>query len=161
MVSLKDLPYEFVFLTKEPNPSFCPQSLLPVHSPSPSSLHFQCTPRPTGIKCSAKPAVPSPYIKRGQIHLVRGVRSKIKRSLRYFQHHQHARHLHRKEDWRAEYSRLAPPTGQITYAPKVETRASLLSGIKKNAEKSSNRAIARYMRSQENKQKKSSSKCIH
>lgn len=157
MVSLKDLPYEFVFLTKEPNPSLCPQSLLPIHSPSPSSLHFQCAPRPTGIKCSAKPAVPSPYIKKGRIHLARGVRPKIRKSLRYFQHHQHARHLHRKEDWRAEYSRMV----QSIYPERVETRASLLSVIKKNAEKSSNRAIARYMRSQENKQRKGSSKCIH
>ena len=153
MVSLKDLPYEFVFLSKAPNSVPCVQPLQPVRTP-PASFRFQCTPRPAGITRMPKPAVASLYIKRGKRHLERGIRMSIRKAVRdryrNFQHHQHKSHLHPKEDWRAEYQRMLPDNSHR--APvNIETRAKLLSDYQKKV-KQNDRSVARYLRYKEGKQ---------
>jgi len=147
MVSLKNLPHEFVFLRKEPN--------FPVHfQPSPpiSSLSLgnsaKPTPRLTVISRTSKPTVPSPYFKRGKTRISRMIRQRVNYTV-YFVHHENKQNVvMRRKDWKATY--LAQIKGIVKY-PYTINRVQLLKSAEETAVKHTSRLMNRYNRCKQNK----------
>ena len=124
MVSLKDLPYEFVFLRKEPSlpVNLASNGPISTHQQANSSLQFP--PKHTAITRFSKPTVPSPYLKLGKYRICRSVLLKVNS----FVHHEHRQNASfRERDWKATYDAAV---GRKCKYPFGANRAEML----KNAE---------------------------
>lgn len=148
MVSLKDLPYEFVYLCKEPAFSTCSLSTSHISTIKPSNFTLQLNRPPRQIVRTAKPAS-SIYRKRGQIRLARGIRHKIRKAIarRNFEHHQNRNHVNATEDWKKKYNLLN--AGQYNRPQKMSTRENMLKEFKSSVKTTSNRTLARFFRAEE------------
>jgi hypothetical protein len=140
MVSLKELPYEFVFLRKEPSFSVNLASIGPIsaHQSANSSLQFPS--KPAAITRFPKPAVPSPYLKLGKYRICRSIRLKVNSSS--FVHHEHRQNAtFRERDWKATYDAAV---GRKCKYPYGTNRAKMLQNAEGMLRSSTSRIMLRY-----------------
>lgn len=140
MVSLKNLPHEFVYLHKASQFSYNFKSFPSISRLSTcNSAQFPL--KSTSITRTSKPIVPSPYFKRGKTRISRMIRHQINCAV-YFVHHEHKQSVIRREkDWKARY--LIQSKGTVKY-PYTINRVKLRKVAEEIAVKRTSRLMIRY-----------------